>query len=194
MRDAESSRVNEERTVGVSITSRTLQTRKKVAKQQTQPNMENFTSPPCERKVYMNKNSGAILQYVPSHKEWWISKVDDAGKRSGYLNIVWDDKNTVPTSVQKTWEIWSNVANGNEWLTTSSVHVDVGENEIVHISVDRVQLDQECPGFNGDLDRLTGDFSRIPWAKEWSLKQLTKEEAEKIRPELRENCVLNRSV
>ena len=161
---AESSRVNEERTVGVSITSRTLQTRKKVAKQQTQPNMENFTSPPCERKVYMNKNSGAILQYVPSHKEWWISKVDDAGKRSGYLNIVWDDKNTVPTSVQKTWEIWSNVANGNEWLTTSSVHVDVGENEIVHISVDRVQLDQECPGFNGDLDRLTGDFSRIPWA------------------------------
>ena len=161
---AESSRVNEERTVGVSITSRTLQTRKKVAKQQTQPNMENFTSPPCERKVYMNKNSGAILQYVPSHKEWWISKVDDAGKRSGYLNIVWDDKNTVPTSVQKTWEIWSNVANGNEWLTTSSVHVDVGENEIVHISVDRVQLEQECPGFNGDLDRLTGDFSRIPWA------------------------------
>merc|ERR1712167_87918 len=151
-------------TVGVSITSRTLQARKKVAKQQTQPNMEKFTSPPCERKVYMNKNSGAILQYVPSHKEWWISKVDDAGKRSGYLNIVWDDKNTVPTSAQKTWEIWSNVANGNEWLTTSSVHVDVGENEIVHISVDRVQLDQECPGFNGDLDRLTGDFSRIPWA------------------------------
>jgi len=191
---AESSRVNEERTVGVSITSRTLQTRKKVAKQQTQPNMENFTSPPCERKVYMNKNSGAILQYVPSHKEWWISKVDDAGKRSGYLNIGWDDKNTVPTSVQKTWEIWSNVANGNEWLTTSSVHVDVGENEIVHISVDRVQLDQECPGFNGDLDRLTGDFSRIPWAKEWSLKQMMKEEAKKFRPELRDNCVLNRRV
>ena len=148
----------------------------------------------CERKVYMNKNSGAILQCVPSHKEWWISEVYNAGKRHGYLNIVWDDKNTVPTSVQKTWEIWSNVANGNEWLTTSSVHVDVGENEIVHISVDRDQLDQECPGFNGDLDRLTGDFSRIPWAKEWSLKQMTKEEAEKFRPELRENCVLNRRV
>merc|ERR1712167_11756 len=32
-------------TVGVSITSRTLQTRKKVAKQQSQPNMENHVSP-----------------------------------------------------------------------------------------------------------------------------------------------------
>ena len=32
-------------TVGVSITSRTLQTRKKVAKQQTQPNMEKHVSP-----------------------------------------------------------------------------------------------------------------------------------------------------
>ena len=181
---AESSRVNEERTVGVSITSRTLQTRKKVAKQQTQPNMENFTSPPCERKVYMNKNSGAILQYVPSHKEWWISKVDDAGKRSGYLNIVWDDKNTVPTSVQKTWEIWSNVANGNEWLTTSSVHVDVGENEIVHISVDRVQLDQECPGFNGDLDSLTGDFSRIPWATIHSSDVSENKENEVFNPDV----------
>ena len=95
-------------TVGVSITSRTLQARKKVAKQQTQPNMEKHVSPESTT----------------------------------------EQERTVAEKAEQ----------------------------------DRIVAEKAA------AIRLQAQLTRL------NLKRMTEAEAEKFRPEMRENCVLNRRV
>ena len=166
-------------TVAVSITSRTQQARKKVAKQQTQPNMEKHVSPESTTEQKRTVAEKAEQDRIVAEKAAAIrlqAQIRGHKARDHFKEL---QKN------------WAKIAAASPHQTQAreahqyGTRLNLKEKKRIAAKTAAIRLQAQTRGHVQESQKKA-QAQTHQYATRLSLKKMTKAEAEKFRPELRE--------